>query len=55
MSDTFGKQIDKLLNWTSCGRNTFARYAHRSWDLKDNAKTSEEIGDASILVSTGKN
>lgn len=55
ISDAFGKQIDAALSWTSYGRNSFSRYAHRGWDVKDKAKTFEEIGDAFVMVTTGQN
>lgn len=55
ISDAFGSYIDYALSWIPIGSGTFARYAHRGWDVHDKAKTFEELGDTFILVTTGKN
>lgn len=55
VSDYLGSYIDRVLSWIPFGSGSFTRYAHRGWDVHDRAKTFLELGDAFILVTTGKN
>ena len=54
-SDYLGPYIDHVLSLFPFGSGSFTRYAHRGWDIRDRAKTFLELGDAFILVTTGKN
>ena len=54
-SDYLGPFIDCVLSWAPFGSGSFTRYAHRGWDVRDRAKSFLELGDAWILVTTGKN
>ncbi|KAF4618988.1 hypothetical protein G7Y89_g14859 [Cudoniella acicularis] len=54
-SDYLGPFIDCVLSWIPYGSGSFTRYAHRGWDVHDKAKSFLELGDAFILVTTGKN
>ncbi|CAG8953810.1 hypothetical protein HYFRA_00006702 [Hymenoscyphus fraxineus] len=55
LSDYLGPSIDRILSWLPFGSGSFTRYAHRGWDVHDRAKSFLELGDAFILVTTGKN
>ncbi|CAG8981152.1 hypothetical protein HYALB_00005867 [Hymenoscyphus albidus] len=55
LSDYIGPSIDRILSWLPFGSGYFTRYAHRGWDVHDRAKSFLELGDAFILVTTGKN
>lgn len=55
VSDYLWPYIDCVLSWIPFGSESFTRYAHRGWDVHDRAKTFLELGDAFILVTTGKN
>jgi hypothetical protein len=54
-SDYLGPFIDRVLSWIPFGSGSFTRYAHRGWDVHDRAKSFLELGDAFILITTGKN
>jgi len=54
-SDYLGPFTDRVLSWIPFGSGSFTRYAHRGWDVHDRAKSFLELGDAFILVTTGKN
>ena len=54
-SDYLSPFTDRLLSWIPFGSGSFTRYAHRGWDVHDRAKSFLELGDAFILVTTGKN
>lgn len=54
-SDFLGPYINHVLSWIPFGSGSFTRYAHRGWDVHDRAKSFLELGDAFILVTTGKN
>lgn len=55
VSDYLWPYIDRVLSWIPVGSGSFIRYAHRGWEVHDRAKTFLELGDAFILVTTGKN
>lgn len=55
VSDYLWPYIDCVLSWIPFGSGSFTRYAHRGWDVHDRAKTFLELGDAFILVTTGRN
>ena len=55
VSDLLWPYITRLLDWMPFGSSSFKRYARRGWDIQDGAKSFLELGDAFILVTTGKN
>ena len=55
VSDLLWPYISGVLSWIPLGSGSFLRYGHRGWDVHDKAKSFLELGDAFILVTTGKN
>ena len=55
LDDLLGAYIDRLVSWLPFGSGSYTRYAHRGWDVRDRAKSFVELGDAFILVTSGKN
>jgi hypothetical protein len=55
VSELLWPYITAVLSWLPLGSGSFLRYGHRGWDVQDRAKSFLELGDAFILVTTGKN
>jgi hypothetical protein len=54
-SDVFGKKLEFVLKRTPFLSSNPMRYVHRCFEVQDRAKTFLELGDAFILVTTGRN